>query len=305
MADASNLRARRLLAILHLLAPDTETDLTQIARALDISVEAAARDLELLAMCGVSSEAADMVPIYIEDERLVVYNPLPALACPVRLSASEARALVTALQAAGMDEQGPLLTALLDAAGSPETHAADLARVVRSSASPAQSATMRAAVVAREQRHVLRLGYQSAGTDEPSERLVEPMSLVNERGSWYLEAFCRKAGALRTFRMDRALSAEVTDEVFTPRRLSLSGRAFVADDLPVATVRLAPGEQFSSREWPGAKITAENPDGSLDVAVPYAGTGWIARQVAGRLGGAEALGPQEVREAVARLASGE
>lgn len=305
MADASNLRARRLLAILHLLAPDTETDLTQIAQALDISVEAAARDLELLAMCGISGDAADMVPIYIEDGRLVVYNPLPALSRPVRLSASEARALVTALQAAGSDEDGPLLTALLEAAGSPETHAADLARVVRSSASPSQTESLRAAVVAREQRHLLRLVYQSAGSDEPTERLVEPISLVNERGSWYLEAFCRKAGALRTFRMDRALSAAVTDEAFAPRRLSPAGTAFVADDLPVATVRLAPGEEFSEREWPGAKIAAENPDGSLDVAVPFAGTGWIARQVVGRLGGAEVTSPQEVRDAVARLARGE
>jgi predicted DNA-binding transcriptional regulator YafY len=45
--------------------------------------------------------------------------------------------------------------------------------------------------------------------------------------------------------------------------------------------------------------------GGIIVEVPYAGTGWLARQVVARCGGAEVLAPQEIRRAVAELAQAE
>ncbi len=298
----SKTRARRLLAILHLLEPDTELGIDTIAESLGARPEEVAADLELLAMCGISQEAGDQVPIYLEDGVVVVYNPLPALDRAIRLSGAEAQALVAALQTAGIDPGNELIAKLLAATAARDVSAEQISHIVRASVGPETGTTLGVLALALEQHRVVALSYQSSGTSDVTARDCEPMELVNDKGVWYLEAFCRRAGALRTFRVDRIREARIEDEVFAPRALDLTGAAIVTDGLPVATVRLAPGEEFSARDWPGAHMTAVDDDGSVVVAVPYAGTGWIARQVLARLGGAQVLEPAEVRNAVADLA---
>jgi biotin operon repressor len=66
-----------------------------------------------------------------------------------------------------------------------------------------------------------------------SRRAVEPIGLIRaDHGRhWYLIAWCRSRSAVRGFRVDRIAAAEVTDEHFADRDLSL------ADCLPEETVR--------------------------------------------------------------------
>lgn len=53
-----------------------------------------------------------------------------------------------------------------------------------------------------DQNRPVRLLYEAAG--EPvAERVVEPHFLESRRGRWYLNGHCRKAAAVRTFRLDR------------------------------------------------------------------------------------------------------
>lgn len=302
MADPVNLRARRLLALLHTLKPGTEVRLSKLAEAFDTDVAQLTRDLELLSCCGVSQHGDELVPIYVEDGVLVVFNPLPALGGAVRLSASEAHALIAALQAAGLGADDDLVRTLVAGSVAADIDAEQVERVVRSAATSGQADALKQVALALEKRRVVQLRYQNAGAQTASTRDVEPLALVNERGVWYLEAYCRKAEGLRTFRVDRITEALVTTQSFEPRGLAIHGRAFVATDLPVATVRLDAGQEFSTREWPGAKAIERHDDGTLVVEVPYAGTGWVARQIVARLGAAQVVGPAEVRAAVAELA---
>lgn len=296
------LRARRLLAILHLFEPESEYSIAELALAVGASEAEIAEDLNLLSCCASDQlDPGTFMPVIVEDGVVEIWNELPALDRPVRLSSAEARALVSALETAGLTTSDALMSRLLDAAANSDLSVEALERVVRAATSPTGDA-LKVLALALEQRRPVRIGYRAAGREDENEREIEPLGLVNERGAWYLEAFCRTAGALRTFRVDRVSHAEVLQGTCQEREVTPSGTAFVATGLPLARVRLLPGETASEREWPGMRVVGRAEDGSTVVEVPYAGTAWIARQVAARLGGAEALGPAEVRAAVRALA---
>jgi len=298
-------RARRLLAILHLLKPDTEVPLADIADALGVTESEVAEDLALLACCGLDPYTPDaLVPLYLEGGVVTVFGELPALDRAVRLSSREAHALAAALELAGIPAEGPLIDKLFSGAAMRDVTADDIARLLTVAEAAAVGQTLGDLVVARHGCRCVRLAYQSAGQDRVSERVVEPLGLVNDQGVWYLEAYCRNANSLRTFRVDRIRSYEVLDEVFEVRDLSPSGRAFVTEGLPTALVRMSSGAERALREWPGARLASEDDSGTV-VEVPYAGTAWIARQVLAMLGQAEVLGPPEVRAAVRELAASE
>jgi proteasome accessory factor C len=236
-----------------------------------------------------------------------VWGNIPAMRGPVRLSPAEAGALAAALSAAGFTPDDPLAAKLL-AASSAAFDAEELARTLRTSTAAHDSATFEALAAGIAEREVLAIAYQREGASQPNVRSIEPLQLFADRGAWYLSAWCRKAGAYRTFRVDRVRGVEPTGERFDPARrgsVGLSLESFSAEGLPLARLRFAAGEAFSEREWPGARVAEENADGSMLVDVPFAGTDWIARRVVARLGAVEAVSPANVRAAVAALASEE
>jgi proteasome accessory factor C len=284
--------------------------LATLAAELDATPADLASDLETLSVCGVAPYTPmELVPVLVdEDEGTVeVWGDVPAMRGPVRLSAAEAGALAGALAAAGFEADEPLVVRLLSAA-SADFDAEALARTLRASASRHDPAVFEAMAAAIAQHQVLAIAYQREGAVEPSIRRVEPLQLFAERGVWYLSAWCRKAGGHRTFRLDRIRAVEPVGEEFDPAaRDSAAIRtvAFSAKGLPSARLRFAVGEEFSEREWPGARVAETSLDGSLVVEAPFAGTDWIARRVLARLGRVEVLEPPFLREAVAQLARSE
>lgn len=304
MAGPAEKRARRLLALLHLLERDTRVSLDLIAETLGASIPEITDDLNTLACCGVAPyDPLAMMPIFVEDGMVEVFGELPALDCGVRLSSAEAHALSVALQMAGMSAQDSLVIRLMEATGAPSVSPQEIEKTVRASAAPGASEIFAPVIRGLRDRQIVHLAYLTVRTGALSEREVEPMQLLAERGVWYIEAYCRTAGALRTFRLDRVRAARVLDEHFEPRDLSPTGRVLATDALPTALVRLAPGEEFSDRDWPGSRMVSTDADGSRIVAVPFAGTAWLTRQVTARLGAAEVLEPANVRMAVADLAA--
>lgn len=284
--------------------------LASLAAELDTTPAALASDLETLSVCGVAPYTPmELVPVLVdEDEGTVeVWGDVPAMRGPVRLSSAEAGALAAALAAAGFEADDPLVVKLLSAA-SADFDAEALARTLRASASHHDSAVFEAIAAAIAQHEVVAIAYQREGAVEPTLRRVEPLQLFAERGVWYLSAWCRKAGAHRTFRLDRVRGVEPVGERFGPTArdgVAAGAVAFSAEGLPSARLRFAAGEEFSEREWPGARVAEELPDGSLVIEAPFAGTDWIARRVLARLGRVEVLAPPAVREAVSAMAAEE
>lgn len=298
-------RARRLIALLGRLENGARLSIDELAADLGISARELAGDLDALSMCGVAPyDPLAMVPIIVEDGFVEVFGDVPAVRGAIRLSSAEATALVAALQAAGFTADDPLTTKLLEASTS-DFDAAAVEHTVRAAIATHDRDVYETIAASARDRAVVQIEYASSGSDTTACRRIEPSALFAERGAWYVNAWCRTADDRRTFRIDRIRIATATGETFEPREESGAGAtAFDTTGLPVALLRFSAGEEFTEREWPGARISGADSDGATIVEVPYAGTGWIARRVAARLGSVVVLGPAEVRDAVREIAHG-
>lgn len=298
-------RARRLLTLLPFLRERRTIPLAELAAAVGSDEGSVADDLTVLSLCGGDErDPNQLIGVYVEEGAAHVFADLPALDRPVRLTPAEARALTTALQTVGLDADSTLVRSLREFAAH-EIGADDLAATVRSAVSHGgQAAVIAALEVAAERGVAVRVRYASSRSGEETARTLHPYALYRWRDAWYLIAFCENVAEQRTFRVDRITAVEMTDRRFErPSDLSTSAIPLPElDALPIATVRFSgDAPDLSEREWPGATFEAHE-DGSVIAQVPYAGTSWIARKVAARLGEAEVIAPPEVRTAVAEAA---
>jgi predicted DNA-binding transcriptional regulator YafY len=298
-------RARRLLALLPYLSEQRAIPLADLAQVTGTDEATVASDLTVLSMCGGGTgDPLDLVGVYVEGDVAEVFAELPALDRPVRLTPAEARALATALEVVGIDPGSDLGSRLAHVAAQ-EPDLTDVARTVRAAFAQGGHAAVIAALSAAASEQVsVSIGYESAGGGGPAERVVRPYTLYLWRGAWYLLAWCEKSREERTFRVDRISSVASTGKRFErPTGLPLSPAPLPdLESLPRATVRFsADAPDLNDRDWPGARFSRAG-DGTVAAKVPYAGTAWLARKVAARLGTAEVLFPEELREAVAKAA---
>jgi proteasome accessory factor C len=296
---STNERARRLLALLPYLGEQGTIPLAELARVTGSDEATTAADLTLISLCGVDDW--DLVGVLVDGDSAEVFSNLPALERPVRLTGAEARALLCALEAIGVDAGSELSTRLAEVAGH-EHDVEELGRTVRSSLAPGgQAAVIAALGFAAGTNRVVEIRYYSAGSEAESVRAVHPLALYTWRGTWYLLAWCETAGEERTFRVDRITAVEQTGRAFERPAGVRDSPGPVPDmgSLPRATVVFSTGApDLSEREWPGA-VFEPGENGTVVASVPYAGTAWIARKVAARLGEAYVTAPEEVRRAVA------
>jgi predicted DNA-binding transcriptional regulator YafY len=207
------MRADRLVATLLLMQARGQVTAAEVAGELEVSLATARRDLEALSAAG--------VPVYPQPGRGGGWRLVGRARTDLSgLTSSEAQALFLLV--------GPA------AAGSPEVRAAlrklvrALPETFREGAQAAADAVVvdvagwgavgrdRPGLVEVLQEAVVRrlrveLVYEGRGRSR-SERVVEPWGLVDKDEVWYLVAGT-DAGE-RTFRVDRVVSARVTDEVF-------------------------------------------------------------------------------------------
>jgi proteasome accessory factor C len=149
------------------------------------------------------------------------------------------------------------------------------------------------------------------------------MLLVEGRG--YLEAWCRRAGAVRLFRLDRVEDVAVLDEPAAPppdaAPADLSAGVFRArPDHGSAVLLLEPQARWIAEYYPVEEVVELPPDdvghdraghdsagdggsgGRARVLLRYADPAWLVRLVLGLGGGARVLAPPELAAEVARRA---
>ncbi len=125
------------------------------------------------------------------------------------------------------------------------------------------------------------------GRDEATERDVDPMRLLVVEGRAYLEGWCRRAEAVRLFRLDRVLSlavlevaAEVPDEA-EPRDVDQGLFRASAADVRVVLELTAAGRWVA--EYYPCEQVEELGEGRLEVSLRTPDTEWV-RRLALRLG---------------------
>jgi predicted DNA-binding transcriptional regulator YafY len=149
-------------------------------------------------------------------------------------------------------------------------------------------------------RHRVRLVYQSFH-QEVTERTVDPYALALQWGYWYLAGYCHLRGEPRTFRVDRILQVEATQETFELPP-SFSARAYLqrmAEERPATYFRVVvrfAGEiahivRQRREEW---QLVVEESDGSVTLSFDASDLAWPCRWVLTYQNHATVLSPPEL-----------
>ncbi|HIU73851.1 MAG TPA: WYL domain-containing protein [Candidatus Aphodousia faecipullorum] len=107
-------------------------------------------------------------------------------------------------------------------------------------------------------RNRLRIVYHSDEKNEETERIISPMRLCYYKGSWYLDAWCHKRDALRTFNVENIVHAELLQTSVKPvpmkvlrSQLDAFYGFYRADDISYARIRFVgqAAKRASKRIW--------------------------------------------------------
>lgn len=265
-----------------------------LLRALDTIVEVEDRDLTIIA------------DVAVEDGRMVKHRRggyEEDFRRPVRLSPVQGRAALLALDLVSAAVDPGILASLrnkvLVAVGR-EIREVEVGRDLREDL-PVVAAIERG----RRERRVLEIRYPSG--EEVRVRPVEPLKMAGIGGQWYLNAYCRHAEGPRLFRLERILSARLTEERFEERDNvelrteyeDIDPRGYAARR---AVVRFSQTVARWMGEHPELDHIEDRDDGSADYALYYTDEAWAARRVMQYLGEAVVIEPEELKREVRRQA---
>jgi proteasome accessory factor C len=317
----SSTRLQRLLALVPYVVSRKAVGLAETAAAFGISERELVDDLNLL-WC-VELRAPDpYCPIDLSYEGgEIVVSQAELMDRPLRLAVDEASALLVALRMLaevgavapdpGRAEGSALsrtIAKLEVAAGGLALPSAQVAIQVDQTAQQAVRDGLRDAL-ARGRRVHLR--YYVPGRDEATERDVDPMRLLVVEGRSYLEGWCRRAGDVRLFRLDRVLGLQVLDVAAAvppdaePKDVDQGLYHPSPDDLTVV-LELSAAGRWVAEYYPCEDVT-ELGDGRLRVTLRTPDGGWVRRLALrlgddGRITAPAALAAQVSEDAAAALA---
>ncbi|MGI8331865.1 helix-turn-helix transcriptional regulator [Actinomadura scrupuli] len=290
MSSTSTDRLSRLLALVPYVVSRESVGLAEAAAAFRISEKQLIDDLNLL-WC-VELRAPDpYCPIDLSYEGgEITVTEAESIARPLRLGVDEASALLVALRMLAeipdlqdRDALSRVIAKLENAAGTAVAAVSSQVSVQVDARGDALARVREALTRGRR----LHLTYYVPGRDENTERDVDPMRLLFVDGQAYLEGWCRRAEAVRVFRLDRIVdlaildvAAQVPDEA---EPVDVDGGLFrpSPEDVRV-TVELSPAGRWVSDHYPCESVE-ELGEGRLRVVLRTRDTRWL-RGLALRLG---------------------
>ncbi len=305
----------RLLALVPWLAANSGVSITDAAAHFDVSEAQLLEDLDTVITSGADDWTLFDIQ-YWDDAGIIEVIDALDLDAPLTLTPDEGFALMVALNAlaavpgAAASKELESVTATLAAALGPHAPAPG-ALSVRVDL-PDEVVGQVAAALA--QGRALDLTYLGAVRDEVTRRIVDPLGVVVVDGFGYLRGYCRSAGGLRLFRVDRIQALGVSAEPARPvdetpevtpmaERLGRSGHHIIVD---VANAELLTDRYPVTRRWSlaGGGVRAELPVGDL---------AWARRLILGSAGDVVLREPaalvadviEEVRAQRARYAGGQ
>ena len=311
-------RTERFYKIQNLLRSRHFVSMQDFMSELGVSRATFKRDLEYLRdrMCAAIA--------YDRDQKAYGFDPAVADSTLWQLpglwfSADELQALLTMDRLLGDLQPGvlseliaPLRKRLRGLLESGEHSAEDIARRIKilsmgsRRVAPAHFRTIATAVLTRKR---LRLRHQRRQDGEVIDREVSPQRLVHYRDNWYLDAWCHKRQALRTFGLDAIETAmvvpdkdvkEISED--TLERHYASGYGIFAGSATRDAVLQfgASSARWVSREtWHPEQIGTPQLDGTYLLQFPYAQEPELVMDILKYGADVQVLAPESLRNAVA------
>jgi proteasome accessory factor C len=214
-APTATERLQRLLALVPYVVSRKVVGMAETAAVFGITERELVDDLNML-WCVELRSPDPYCPIDLSYEGgEIMVSEAEAFDRPLRLGVDEACALLIALRmladlpnvgdGSALTRTIAKLEAAAGAAAAPSSQVA-----VQVDDVTGQPASAEVADALKRGRR-LHISYYVPGRDEATERDVDPMRLLVVEGRSYLEGWCRRANAVRVFRLDRILSIEVLD----------------------------------------------------------------------------------------------
>lgn len=297
-------RLSRLLALVPWLYANDGITIANAARHFQVSPRQLEADLWLLILCGLPGYGPDQlidIQFWGEDARIHVIDP-QTLERPLRLSGDESAALLIGLrllaQVPGSHDRAALVSAtskLEEASG----RATAMDAVVIDSGNSAEVVAVVDEAIA--QGRSVHLRYAGSSRDEITDRQVDPHHVWSTDGRAYLEGWCHLAMAVRTFRVDRILQANLGEPSAAPAAADAANRPSTVDQGIIAEVRLAPEARWALDVYP-MTATGQDADGGIFGWIRVHDSSWLVRLTLEMGGQMQVLGPADVRSAVAAAA---
>lgn len=262
---ASADRLGRLLNLVPYLLARPGVKIEAAAADLDVSERQLHDDLQLLWMCGLPGYGpGDLIDLAFDGDRVTITYDA-GIDRPLRLTPDEALSLVVALR---MLAQTPGLAhreAVARALAKIEIAVGEDVRPPVAVGPRRDSERVEELRHAVEAGQALRITYYTASRDATAQRIVDPMRVLVAGGQAYLEAWCREAGGVRLFRVDRIDGCETVGEPAavppTARPVDLRDGVFQPGrDLPLVTLRIGRPARWLTEYYPCESVVKETGD---------------------------------------------
>lgn len=280
----------RMLAMVPYLQSNQGIPLADLAREFKIKPAQAQRELEIMMLTGwgeLHGELIDFDVTALQDEGVVYIRDADFMPRPLRVSRSEAAALMVALrtlrQSAAGDQAALIDSALAKLAEAAGTDVDTTVDVLLPEVDPAVQTAVAEALAGGRQ---LQMVYANDTRDTQTERVVDPHRAFTQDGHRYLSAWCHKVEANRLFRVDRIVAATVLDAPITTeadQRTRLEDLFPQGPDAPSVVVEIEADADWLLDQY-RMEVLEKRPDGSVQARLSGSDPAWL-RRVVMRAGG--------------------
>lgn len=282
-------KAARMLDLVPFISSHQGISTSELASQFGISEEELLSDLNSLWMCGDSR--FDLIDLSFDSGFVTIRNA-QTLNLIRSLSPQEIISIVIGLDLIEKGLPGDRKDLATEISSLRAKLGEGMTRIL--DANPAHDSNVIEAI--KEALHKTRkihISYFSPSDDEITERDITPLDFIQNQGHDFLIAYCDRAQAQRSFRVDRIQSAEILDETALQ-----SSPIEDSSDATFSSVRILHSVR-RSRESLGSSISGEG----SHVSVSSYSEDWLSRTVISAAGAMEVTVPLETRRNIADRAA--
>ena len=288
------IRTARLLDLVPYLVSHPGIELKKLAEGFNVSTGQMIADLTTLWMCGLPGYTPlELMDLSFESGFVTIHNA-ETLSHPRTLSCEESIALLLGLDLV-MDSLPPdridLKELSLALVGKLSVRSNLPAKLTATTSVSGKFRSLIESAISKKQ--FVEIVYHSSYSDSITTRIVHPIELNSESGIEYLKAICNNARGLRTFRLDRIQSAQLSEVcIKLPVMGDCSNEGRISYTIRAHSRLRKVMERFALSKVSVAK----------DLEISSFSVEWISRSVLASSGSVELTVPGEIRRGIAQSA---